>query len=181
MKRLRCGLIALMMSVAVYGAGVAVNAVEASVKRVDAAGKTITVKTADGTEHTFRVIRRTTVHGVEGAPEAGEDSLKGLREGSDVVVHYTKHGSEETAEEIDRIGEGGLKETKGTLMKLDRGGKKVIVKSDEGVEETYDLSDHAAQDAGKDVAEGSERTAKVTVYYAEKGGRKIAHFFKAAV
>jgi VCBS repeat-containing protein len=181
MKILRYGIIALMLSLAVYAAGEAVNAVEASVKRVDAGAKTITVKSADGAEHTFRIVERTSFHGAEDTTGLGKDSLHGVTEGSDVIVHYTKKGSEETAEEIDRIGQGGLKETKGSLSKLDRGGKKIVVKGDNGAEETYELSDRAARDAGKDIAKGSERSAKVTVYYTEKGGRKIAHFFKAAV
>jgi hypothetical protein len=181
MKNLRFGLIALVMSVAAYGAGAAVNAVEASVTKVDAAAKTVTVKTADGTEHTFHVVGRTVIHGSEATGDAAKGSLHGLTEGGNVIVHYSKKGSEETAEEIDRVGEGGLKETKGTISKLDRGGKKMVVKGDDGVEHTYDLSEHAARDAGKDIGEGSEKATKVTVYYTEKGSKKIAHFFKAAV
>jgi hypothetical protein len=45
-----------------------------------------------------------------------------------------------------------------------------------GTEETYRLGDSAA----KDSAEGSERSAKVTVYYTEDAGHKVAHFFKRA-
>jgi len=40
------------------------------------------------------------------------------------------------------------------------------------------LTDHAAADAGKEMAEGTEKGAKVTVYYAEESGRKVAHFFE---
>jgi len=181
MKHLLYGSIALMISMSAYCADDVVSAVEASVTHVDAAAKTVTVKTADGTEHTFKTVGHTTIHGVEATPGVAKDSLKGLKEGSDVVVHYTKKGTVDTAEEIDKIGEGGLKETKGTITKLDRAGKKVVVKGDDGVEHTYDLSEHAARDAGKDIAEGTEKGAKVSIYYTEKGGRKIAHFFKAAV
>jgi hypothetical protein len=107
-------------------------------------------------------------------------SFHGLTEGSKVVVHYSKKGTDETAEEIDRVGEGGLKETKGTITKLDRGGKKIVVKGDDGVEHTYDLPKHAADDAGKDIGAGTEKGSKVTVYYTEKGGKEVAHFFKGA-
>lgn len=34
------------------------------------------------------------------------------------------------------------------------------------------------KDAGKDIAEGAEKSAKVTVYYTEDAGHKVAHFFK---
>jgi hypothetical protein len=40
------------------------------------------------------------------------------------------------------------------------------------------MADHATVDAGKDVAKGSEKAAKVTVYYTEEGGKKIAHWFE---
>ena len=181
MKKLLVVLTSLTISAAAYGAGDVAGAVEASVKAIDTTAKKITVKAADGTEHTFRIVGRTTVHGAEATSALASESLGSLKEGSEVVVHYSKRGAEETAEEIDRIGEGGLKETKGTIARIDRGGKKMIVKGDNGVEETYDLSDHAVQDAGKDIAEGSEKGAKVSVYYVEKGGHKVAHFFKAAV
>ena len=36
-----------------------VSAVSGSVKKVDAATKTVVVKTADGTEHTFHFVERT--------------------------------------------------------------------------------------------------------------------------
>jgi hypothetical protein len=178
MKKVLSGLLFVVVSMAAYAAGDVVSAVEGSVTRIDAAGKTVTVKTADGTEHTFRIAGRTTVHTAEATSEAAKGSMHGLKEGSDVVVHYTKHGSEETAEEIDRVGEDGLKETKGTLSKVDRAGKKIVVKGDDGVEHTYDLSENAARDAGKDVAEGSEKSARVSVYYTEKAGKKVVHFFK---
>lgn len=61
----------------------------------------------------------------------------------------------------------------------------VIVKAADGTahplrQEIYRLSDNAATDAGKDVAEGTDKSAKVTVYYSEEGGKKIAHFFQKA-
>jgi len=181
MNKVLSGLVFALISVLAYATGEAVSAVEGSVKHIDAAGKTITVKTADGAEHTFRMLGKTAVHGGEAASDMTKESWHGLREGSDVVVHYTKRGSEDTADEIDHIGEGGLKETKGTVSKLDRDGKKIVVKGDDGVEHTYDLTDNAARDGRKDIAEGSEKSAKVTVYYAEKGERRVAHFFKAAL
>ena len=180
MRHVRYGLIALMMSVVAYGADDVVGAVEATVTKVDAAGKKVTVKTADGTEHTFKVAGHTVVHGSEATGDAAKSSWHGLTEGSKVVVHYSKKGTDETAEEIDKIGEGGLKETKGTITKLDRDGKKIVVKGDDGVEHTYDLSKDATKDAGKDIAAGTEKGTKVTVYYTEKGGKEVAHFFKSA-
>ncbi len=172
-------MIALMMSLAAYGASDVVGAVHATVTKVDAAAKTVTVKTADGAEHTYKIVKHTVIHGSEATGAAAKGSMQGLAEGGKVVVHYSKKGTEETAEEIDRIGEGGMKETKGTISKVDRTGKKIVVKGDDGVEHTYDLSKHATSDAGKEIAAGTEKGTKVTVYYTEKGSKKIAHFFES--
>src|SRR5271155_5019528 len=80
--------------------------------------------------------------------------------------------------EMDRIGDGGLKVTEGTVSKIDRGGKTLAVKTADGAEATFKITDHAVVDAGKDVGKGVEKASKVTVYYTEEGGKKIVHFFK---
>ena len=151
------------------------------VLRLDSAAKTVVVKLADGTEHTFHFLKRTTVHGAQGSAAGTRDAFHGLKEGSEVAVHYTAKGTEETAGEIDNIGKDGLKVTEATVTHIDRGAKTLAVKTADGTEETYRLTDSAAKDAGTDIAEGAEKSAKVTVYYTEDAGHKIAHFFKRAV
>lgn len=155
----------------------AITAVEGRVEKVDRMAKTIVVKAADGTEHTFHFVGRTAVHGAEEAGAAGRESFHGLEEGTNVVVHYTAKGSKETAQEIDRLGEGGLKSTEGTVTHLDRSAKTVTIKAADGSEQAFRLTDHAAEDAGKDVSEGADKSGKVTVYYTEQAGHKVAHFF----
>jgi len=152
-----------------------------AVLRTDAAAKTVVVKLADGTEHTFHFVKRTTVHGAQGTAAGATDAFRGLKEGSEVAVHYTAQGTEETAEEIDNIGKDGLKVTEATVTHIDRGAKTLALKTADGAEETYRLTDSAATDAGKDIAAGAEKSAKVTVYYTEEGGHKVAHFFKRAI
>jgi hypothetical protein len=150
------------------------------VSKVDAGAKTVAVKTADGTEHTFHFVKRTTVHGADATAKGADDAFHGLKEGSQVAVHYTAKGTEETGEEFDRIGKDGLKSTDVTVTHIDRGAKTLAVKTADGTAETLRLSGSAAKDAGKDIAEGAEKSAKVTVYYTEEGGRKIVHFFKSS-
>jgi hypothetical protein len=62
----------------------------------------------------------------------------------------------------------------GTVSEVDRGGKKLVVKTADGTEQTFKLADHAAVETGK----GTEKAAKVTVYYTEDAGKKVAHFFE---
>ena len=159
----------------------AITAVRGTVEKVDSTAKTIVVKAEDGTEHTFHFVARTAVHGGEKAGAATKESFHGLKEGSDVVVHYTTKGTAETAEEVDHIGEGGLKKTEGTVTHLDRAARTVTVKTADGTEQAFRLTDHAADDAGKDISEGAEKSGKVTVYYTEQAGHKVAHFFSKAL
>jgi len=173
-------LVLLFLSLAAIAADDVVSAVSGTVKKVDAVTKTIVVKTAEGAEHTFHFVGRTAVHGAEKAGEGTKDAFHGVKEGSEVAVHYTAKGAEETAEEVDNIGKEGLKATEGTVSRMGSGGKTIVVKTADGTEETYHFASHAVGKAGKDIAEGSEKSAKVTVYYTEKAGEKVAHFVKKA-
>ena len=180
-QRIAGGIGCLLFGVIALAAQDAATAVEGTVKKVDAGTKTVVVKTADGTEHTFHFVGRTTVHGTEAAAKGSKDAFHGLKEGSEVAVHYTAKGGRETAEEVDQIGKDGLKLTEGTVSHIDRGAKTIAVKTADGTEETFRLADRAVKDTGKDIGEGAEKSGKVTVYYTEEGGHKVAHFFKKII
>jgi hypothetical protein len=154
------------------------TAVAGTVKKIDSAAKTISVKTTDGAEHTFRFVDRTVVHGTEKMEQGAKDAFHGLKEGSEVAVHYTVKGSEKIAEEVDGIGRDGLRTAHGTLRAIDREGKTIKVRTDSGAEETYRLGDRCARDTGKDIEEAAKKSVNVTVYYSEEAGHKVAHFFK---
>ncbi|HXW55026.1 MAG TPA: hypothetical protein VEJ67_04695 [Candidatus Cybelea sp.] len=156
------------------------TATHGTVEKVDSASKTMVIKTSDGAEHTLHFLDRTAVHGAHASAAGGKDSWHGLQSGTEVVAHYTTRGTEDTAVEVDKVGEEGLKKSTGTITDIDRGAKALVVKGDDGVDSTYRLTDHAAKDGGKDLAAGAEKGAKVTVYYTETAGKKIAHFFGGA-
>jgi hypothetical protein len=178
MQRFSSIFVVIVLAGSVLAADKSGEFVEGDIKKLDAGAKTAVVKAADGTEHTFRLAKSTTVHGTEEAGTGAKDAFHGLKEGGHVAVHYTASGTTKTADEIDNIGKDGLKTTDATITHIDRGAKTVGVKTADGAEETYRLSDKAAKDAGKDIAKGSEQGAKVTVYYAQEGGKKVVHFFK---
>jgi hypothetical protein len=167
-------IIAVLLAIAVSAADT-VLAVHGTISKMDSSTKTIVVKAADGTEHTLHFVAKTTVLGTEAG---AKDTFHGLQQGSEVVAHYTTTGAEDSAAEVDMVGKGGLKASEGTISKLDRGGKDLAVKSADGTEQTFKLADHAAQDGAKDVDKAAEKSAKVTVYYTEEAGKKIAHFFE---
>jgi hypothetical protein len=161
-----------------YAAQDLAGVVEGTVKKTGTIAKTIVVQTDDGTEQTFHVVGRTAIHGTEATARGAKGTLYDLKEGSGVVVHYTVKGTEKTAEEIDHIGKGGLKETQGTVKEIDRGAKTVTVKTADGAEEMFRLTDRAARDTGKGIGEGVQKSEKVTVYYTEEAGHRVARFFK---
>lgn len=149
--------------------------------RLDAAAKTMVVKTADGAEHALRFLGSTAVVGVRGAEAGARDAFRGLKEGAQVAVHYTEEGSVKVAEEVDHLGKDGLKAAEVTVRRVDRGGKKLAVSTETGGEETMELTGRAAEHAAKEIGEGAQKSAKATVYYTEQGGRKVVHFVKKAI
>lgn len=155
-----------------------VTATHGTISKIDRGAKTITVKTADGTEHVFHWAKDTSVHGVKATDAAARDSWHGLKEGSEVVAHSTKTGASDTAVEVDKVGDTGLKKTEGTIKEVDRAGKKVVIETADGTERTFTLTTHAAGDAGKDLAAGAEKGSKVAVYSTENAGKSVAHFFE---
>jgi len=175
MKTLGSITLTMILVASVCAAQDVVTAVHGTIKKIDSTSKTVVVKTADGTEHTLHFAAKTTVHG---ADVTAKDSWHGLKEGSEVVAHYTTRGTEDTAVEIDKVGKDGLKATDGAIKSIDRGTKTLVVKTADGTEKTFRLTGHAAADGGKDIAKGTEKGAKVTVYYTEEAGKKIAHFFE---
>ena len=113
----------LLFALAALSAQDVATAVEGAVKKVDSGTKTVVVKSADGAEHTFHFLGRTVVHGSEATAKGSKDAFHGLKEGSEVAVHYTVKGGRETADEVDHIGKDGMKATEGTISHIDRGAK----------------------------------------------------------
>jgi len=155
-----------------------VTATHGTITKIDATAKTIAVKTADGTEHVFYWAKDTSVHGVKAADLGAKNSWHGLKEGSEVVAHSTKRGTKDTAVEVDKVGDAGLKRTEGTIKEIDRGGKKLVIESADGSEHAFTLTTHAAADGGKDLAAGAEKGTKVAIYSTEDAGKSVAHFFE---
>ena len=156
MKRIGSLIVALMLVAIVYAAEDAGGAVHGTIKKIDSDAKTMVVKTADGTEHTLHFAAETTVHGADASGKATEDSWRGLKEGTEVVAHYTTRGTEDTAVEIDKVGKDGLRATGGAIKDIDRGGKTLVVKTADGTEQTFRLTGHA-RGCGKRYGKGNRK------------------------
>jgi Cu/Ag efflux protein CusF len=153
------------------------STVHGTVKKIDAASKTVVVTTDKGAEEAIAFTDKTVVHG---AAAGGQATLHGLKEGSEVVAHCTTTGGKKTAVEMDNLGKDGLKVAEGSISKVGAGGKTVVVKLADGTEQTFETTGHAAAEIGAATASGADKAAKVSVHYTEEGGKKVAHFFKKA-
>lgn len=177
-KYLYAGLCLLLLVPMAFAASDVVSAIKGTVKKIDTESKTVIVEAVDGTEHAVRFVNNTVVYGFGKTRKGASEALQSLKEGSEVVVHYTRRGAETIAAEVDHVGTDGLKRAEGTIARIDRIGKAIVVKTANGAEETYRLADHAAREAEKAVVAGAEQSGKVIVYYMDEGRRKVAHFFE---
>jgi hypothetical protein len=138
-------------------------ATEATIKDEHKAANTIIVATEDGVEHIYGAAKGLVVH--------GGDPLADLKPGTTVIIHYT---ADNTAQEIDRVGAGGLSTAEGMATNIDRGKKEITIRYDNGKIEKLKLTDRAAADVGKNIAEDT----RVVVYYSDEAGGKVTHYFK---
>jgi hypothetical protein len=173
------GIFALLFCISTLHAGNQPSgAIHGTVTKIDMAAKTITIEASDGRKETLRVSEKTTVYMKDRSGQLGTRSWTDLKDGSEVVAHYSKRGTVAVATEVDKVGDDGLKTTEGTLSAIDKGAKTVSVKTAHGAEETYHLTEQAAKTAGIDTAKATQKGAKVSLYYTEDAGKKIAHFFE---
>src|SRR5579862_4058578 len=140
-------------------------ATEATIKDEHKAANKIVVETEDGAEHIYDAAKGLVVHG-------GKDPLSDLKPGTTVIIHYT---ADNTAQEVDRVGTGGLSTTEGIATKIDRGKKEITIRYDNGTIEKLKLTDRAAADAGGNV----KPDTRVVVYYSDEAGGKVTHYFKS--
>jgi hypothetical protein len=150
-------------------------ATEGTIQETSEAGHTILVKAANGVQRLFHLNRGSTVHSGDAA---GEEALRALKKGTPVVVHYTTEGDNLTAEEIDRLGDNGLKQMQGVVTAVNRGDRTISIKLADGTRQTLRLSDRAAAEAGDDIDHAGDGTVKVIVYFKDEAGQRVAHYFK---
>jgi Cu/Ag efflux protein CusF len=155
------------------------HALVGEIEKVDTEAKKITIRAAEGSEHAVAYGGRTVVHGLKGTARAAD--LAGT-EGSQAVVRYTDTAGRETADHIDVFGHDALRTTQGTLTQVDKAGHKIVVKTSEGADETYDLGRDSAIDTEHGLVDVAHFAGKegdhVVVYHTEEGGRKVVDLLK---
>lgn len=137
--------------------------VSGTISKIDNAAKTVVIKTADAGEIVLKETAKTVKEG--GAA---------LKEGAQVVAHYTTVGAEHTALALKYVGSKTVHVAEGTVDKVDDVAKTVAVKTKDGSVVVF----HSAEDGVLATGRGVKEGARVTVYYTEEAGRKIAHGFR---
>jgi hypothetical protein len=92
------------------------NVIEGRVTKFYRGVNTLVVTTVDGVQHVYRFAKGLVVHGGAGSSA----TLDTLHEGATVVVHYRIEGTEQSAEEIDRVSDECLKISEGVVVGLNR-------------------------------------------------------------
>ena len=150
-------------------------ALEGTMKQFYKAANVVIVTTMDGVEHVYHFTKDLIVHG---GKTPGVDALAGLREGTTVVIHEGRGGSQASAEEIDLLGDGGLKIAEGIVTNIDRRKKEITIRYNNGKTETLQMTTRAAAESRADVDEAKGEATRIVVYYSDEAGHKIAHYFR---
>jgi hypothetical protein len=150
-------------------------ALEGTIKQFYRGANVVIVTTMDGMEHVYQFTKNLIVHG---GRKPGVDAFEGLRDGTTVVIHFTESGPHAAAEEIDLLGDEGLKMTEGVVADIDRRKKEITIRYGNGRTETLQMTDRVAAESVAGIEESSEEAAHVVIYYTDESGRKVAHYFK---
>jgi hypothetical protein len=150
-------------------------ALEGTIKKVYRAANSIVVGTIDGVERVYGFSKNLVVRGGRGT---GVDPLAGLREGSIVVMRYAPDEAQPSTNQVDRLGNEGLKTIEGIVTRIDGKRTEITVRFDSGTTETLRLTARAAAEAGTDIDQSAAAKNEVIVYYTDEGGRRVACFFK---
>ncbi len=148
-------------------------ALEGTMKAFYRAANIVIVTTMDGVEHVYHFTKNLIVHG---GKVPGVDALDELSEGTPIVIHRRANDEQASAEEIDLLGDEGLKITEGRVTHIDRRKKEITIRYGNGKTETLQLTARAAAESGASVDESNGDATELVIYYADEEGRKVAHY-----
>ena len=150
-------------------------ALEGTMKQFYKGANIVIVTTMDGVEHVYQFTKNLIVHG---GKKPGVDALEDLRDGTMVAIHYTESGPHAAAEEIDLLGDEGLKITEGVVTRIDRRRQEITIEYANGSTETLQMTSRATAESHAGIGEPKGEETRIVVYYADESGRKVAHYFR---
>ena len=152
----------------------AVSAVHGTLSKIDSGAKTIVV-VRGGTVRAYE-IHFVAKPGVQGDEAGAKDAFHGLKEGSEVVAHYTWRRKSESSRR-SRQGWQGWTEGHGRHRLRDEEAaaqRASMMKSADGNRwpSIWPITQP------RRLKKAGPKSAKVTVYYTEDAGKKVVHFFE---
>jgi hypothetical protein len=116
-----------------------------TIENIDNASRTITVKLADGTDRTLQLPKRLTVNGHQETREAAESALVAQER---AVVYYADNGVDQSAYDVESVNHAMRKTVTGTLISADKDRKVVVLRTNQGKEETFRVQNDAVIETG---------------------------------
>lgn len=155
------------------------HALAGTLKKVDIGAKTLAITTVENAEQALKFDPQTVVRGLAGAKEVKALEAK---QGAGLVVTYTGEGAAATASEVQYVGTQPLKLATGTVVRVDRRARKIVLKLEAGGEETFQLAPAAPIDLASGIVPlasfAPKAGQKITAVYTEKGKEKTLHLIK---
>jgi hypothetical protein len=148
-------------------------ALEGTMKAFYRGANVVVVTTMDGVEHVYHFTKNLIVHGGK-AP--GVDALADLSEGTPVVIHRKGNDEPASADEIDVLGDAGLKITEGRVIHVDRKKKEITLRYGNGKTETLQLTTMAAAENAASIGGSNQAATEFVIYYADEEGHKVVHY-----
>jgi hypothetical protein len=158
---------------------VATHAVAGTLKHVDLTAGTLTIATVENVVEALQFDAKTMVHGF-----ARVEKVKALvgKEGASLVIHYTGEGVEARALTVEYVGTEPLKLATGTVVRIDRPSRKVVLKLEAGGEDTFELARSAPIDLPTGIvplaAFAPKPDEKIMAVYTEKGNEKTIRLIR---
>src|SRR5215471_11780573 len=149
--------VTVFWALVIHAADSAHMTVHGSITHLDTAAKTVVVKTKQGSELTLHFVEGTVVRGADKTASGSKSEFKGLSEGSEVIVHYSESTGQNNAYEFDKVGKDGVKYVDGTVTKVGKDGKTMVVKAADGTEHTFDVVGNDTVDAAKKIGKSAKK------------------------
>jgi hypothetical protein len=141
------------------------------------------VAARDGVDHAYRFTASLIGNPGSKPGRPTVQALKGLREGTVVVVQYNVQVRGERWDAIDPVGDEDLMATEGRVVHIDRRRQQITVKYDDGTVDVMELTEHAGAATWPEEEQAiaaQAAGAQTAVYYDDEDGQRVVHFFKWA-
>jgi hypothetical protein len=158
------------------------HALFGTLKALDLSTNTLVVAPLAGSDVTFKVDPRALhIRDFETSPTLARLAKK---TGAGLVVHFKGSGTEVMAVQLDYIGHEPMKVTTGTIVRIEKANRVIVIKTATGTEEKLQLAVNAPIELATGLVEfdafAGTLNEQVSLYYTEGKGHKEVRLIKQA-